>query len=244
MKYPDQSQVNWKYILIFYLIAFGISAPVNSGYLADAYNNLTQGTIFYKSAFLPAGLGTFIAALLAFRLDRNFPKKITTFWGNTKLKNILIAIVPLVVFTITGIPNDLNKNVHLYAFQISFVLVIYALSEEIFWRGYLINALSPLGKLKNYLILGTLWWAWHFPFTRADGYTSFLIIILVSSLLIGKFVEGTRSYLTVAGLHSLIVIIQLGNNKKPMMYAGGVIILIWILLDKCWKTDEQTLLIR
>ncbi len=147
-------------------------------------------------------------------------------------------MIPVIVFTTTGITNDLGRNTHLYAFQISLILAVYALMEETLWRGYFINVFTPLGKFKAALLLGILWWAWHFPFMRPDGYTTFLLVILISSFLIGKFVEGTRSYLTAAGLHSLIVIVQVGNNERPMLYAAGIVIIIWLLIDKLWKNKS------
>lgn len=233
-----QHKVNWKYVVIFYLVAFCLSAPFNSGYMLEWCHGLTKGTIFYESGFLFAGAGTLIAALLAFRLDKGFIPAVTTFWGNSRVKNVVITIIPVIVFTIAGIPNNLQQDVHVYAFTVSLVLTAYAFAEEIFWRGYLINVLNPLGKWKSFLILGLLWWAWHFRFD-SYGCTSFLLIILVSSLLIGQFVKGTKSYLTAAGLHALIVIVNLGNYQKPVLYAGGIVIGVWLLLDKLWKTDNK-----
>ncbi len=233
-KYKD-AKVEWKWVILFYAVAFCLSAPVNSGYMSEAYQNLTRGTIFYNAEFVLAGFGTLVAALLAFRFHNDFPRSITTFWGRAKLKNFTIAIVPLFVYTILGIPNELGLNEHLYALLISVVLTIYALSEEVFWRGYLINALGPLDNWKNYYILGFLWWAWHFPFFREDGCTMFLAIVIASSFLIGRFVEGTKSYLSAAGLHAMVVIMQIGNNTEPMLWAGGVIIVIWVVLGRFWK---------
>lgn len=227
-------KVNWKYIVIFYSIAFILSAPANSFYFLEQWDTLTEGTVFYKIPFLPAGLGTLIAALIAFRVDKDVVRTITL-QGNDRNKNIVIALTPVVVMTIAGIPNELNLNENLYALLISVVLFAYAFTEEIFWRGYMINALAPLGWMKNYLGLGILWWAWHFNFT-AYGCTTFLVLVVISSFLIGKFTEGTRSYLAAAGLHSLIVVLTVGENSTPLLCAGGIVILIWILTGTFWKS--------
>lgn len=187
--------------------------------------------------FFPAMLGTLIAAFVAFRIDKNLVRSITL-WGNDKVKNLVIALVPLVVMTITGIENDLHLNAHTYALLISGITLLYAFSEEIFWRGYMINALAPLGWARNYFVLGLFWWAWHFNFSFY-GFTTFLLLVVISSFLIGKFVEGTKSYVTAAGLHSLIVTLTIGGNERPQLYAAGAAIIVWMLIGRFWKTGQQ-----
>jgi uncharacterized protein len=44
-----------------------------------------------------------------------------------------------------------------------FFNTLFALGEEIGWRGYLLPKLIPLGKPRAYLMLGLVWSAWHWP---------------------------------------------------------------------------------
>lgn len=226
--------IHWNYIVTFYSIAFLLSLPFTSGYYLEQYNAITKGSIFYNLAFLPACIGTFIAAILAFIFDKK-TKRTITFFGINKFQNSIITIIPLIVFSIVGLPNELNLNPHYYAFLISIVIFIYSFGEEIFWRGYLLNALSPLSKIQIVFVLGLLWWAWHFPFTSVFGLTTFLVIIIISTFLIGKFVETSKSYLTAAGIHSLIVVMNLSQNNKNALISGGITIFIWVILSKLWK---------
>lgn len=240
----EKKTINWTYVIVFYLIACILSVPFNSFYFLADYNKITQGTLFYDKGFLPAGIGTLIAATIAFYIDKDTPK-IIHFWGNHKYRNLVITLVPLVVFTLTGLPNMLEMNPHIYAFLMASIFLIYSLCEEIFWRGYMINALMPLGKMLNYLVLGILWWAWHFPFTAVFGdaflgFISFLGMVIISSFLIGKFVDESRSYLTAAGLHSLAVIVS-GQMNTSVLYTIGFIIVIWLSIGKWWKIDETIL---
>ena len=234
-------KINWKNIFLYYSIAFLISAPINSFHFIDKWNKLTEGTVFYKIPFLLAGIGTLIAGLIALQFDKKTIRKITLF-GSNKIKSIVMSLIPLIGVTIIGMPNHLSLNEQLYAFLISIVIYIYTFTEEIFWRGYLINVLNSLGWIKNYFSLGLLWWAWHFNFSNY-GLTTFLVLIVASSFLIGKFVQGTKSYLTAVGLHSLIVILTLGEYTKPLLYLSGFILVLWFFIDKFWATrieNEKT----
>ncbi|MBK6824936.1 MAG: hypothetical protein IPO72_19185 [Saprospiraceae bacterium] len=143
-------KINWKYVLSFYGLAIILAFPFNAFLTEDLHHRLTEGTIFYKSTFLPAGLATLFVGLLALKLDKTIVKEVT-FLGHHRNKNIIISLVPMLVFTISGLQNDNNINPNLFGFLISLIFLIYALTEEIFWRGYLINALRPLGRFKNYI---------------------------------------------------------------------------------------------
>ena len=203
-------KISWKYVLVFYGLALILAYPFNSFLTENLHHSLTEGTIFYKSTFLPAGLATLIAGLLALRFDKTIIKEVT-FLGQHKIKNIIISLVPMAVFTISGLQNDFNINPNLFGFLISSTFLIYASTEEIFWRGYLINAFRPLGRFKNYLLLGLLWWLWHIPFNNNLDYMSFFVMIVGGSFLIGKFVEATKSFLTTAGIHSIM---NIGSNTN------------------------------
>lgn len=63
---------------------------------------------------------------------------------------------------------------------------LFALGEEIGWRGYLLPKLMPLGKPRAYLLLGLIWSAWHWPMIAIGfnyGKSSFLLSILIFSVL-------------------------------------------------------------
>lgn len=53
---------------------------------------------------------------------------------------------------------------------------------------------QTLGRLKNYVLLGLLWWIWHIPFGNNIEPIGFFIMIVGGSLLIAKFVEATKSF--------------------------------------------------
>lgn len=90
---------DWKFFAIFIVLALCLSFPVQQGYL-DAYFQLLAGqSIFAQSGYLLAGLSTLFAAFIALAFDKNISIKITVL-GDTKFKNALIALVPLLAHLI------------------------------------------------------------------------------------------------------------------------------------------------
>ena len=222
---------NWLLIANVYLLAFGISSVFNSGVFSEKYKSFSDTYFINNWTFLPAGIGTLVAALLAFYFDKKRIKTITLF-GNNTFKNIAIAITPLVVFTSLAATQQSPA----YCFALAAIALIYALCEEIFWRGYLQDALSGLDKNKSYLLIGVMWWAWHFRFTTTFDYTGFVAVCVISTFLLGTFTEGTKSYLTSAGLHSMIILLSsTGELNNAKITAAILTVVIWVTIGKFWK---------
>ncbi len=51
-----------------------------------------------------------------------------------------------------------------------FINLIFALGEELGWRGFLLPELMPLGQGKAILLSGVIWGVWHAPTTLLHGY--------------------------------------------------------------------------
>ncbi len=239
--FKGADQINWKGIFLYYMIAVVIALPFNSSIANPYYLEFTGGTIIAQLTFLPACLGTLIAALVAFKFDVLHQKSID-FFGNHTYKNTLIALVPLIVLTIFGIDNTMGWDKHIYAFTFVMIILVYSTCEEIFWRGYLQDALRPLSIYIRFTVLGVMWWAWHFPFNDPFGWTGFLLLCLISAFLIGKFAEESKSYFTTGGLHCLVTSLfnmhETDNNTKMLM--GGLTIAVWLGIGTFWKTPLVT----
>jgi uncharacterized protein len=233
----NKEKVNWQFVVLFYVIAFTISGLFNSGFLTTYYQSLTKGYFISDYPYLPACIGTLVATIFVLFIDKSH-KRTITFLGNFKLKNLVISFTPLITFTIVGIDNTNGQNSHIFAFYFVLINLIYAAFEEIGWRGYLQDALRPLKQGYSFLIIGLLWWAWHFRYNTAFELTIFPLICIGGSFLIGQFTAKTKSYLTAGGLHCLIILLSnSGELTKEKMIASGLAILVWLGIGKFWNNE-------
>ncbi len=231
-------RLTWLMPALAYALAFILSAPFNSGLLERDFISISAGWLPAALAFIPAGLGTLIAALIFNRANHGTGRTVT-FAGQDKYKNIVIALVPVAVFSLTGIQGRGQEHVHLYSLFFGTVALLYATSEEIFWRGYLQDALQGIGRNKAYILTGILWWAWHFRFTTLFDLTAFAGICIISAILLGSFANATKSYFASAGLHALVIITTTGGTFTGMKITGMVLtILIWLAIGKWWKAGK------
>lgn len=118
---------------------------------------------FYLAAwFLPAlisiaGIGASIL-LGTGALDLNFTfmrESLAKVPAGTNLPAVEILVLAQVASALTFAP---------------FINVLFALGEELGWRGFLLPRLMPLGQWKAILISGAIWGIWHAPTTLLHGY--------------------------------------------------------------------------
>jgi len=156
-----------------------------------------------------------------------------------------MGIVPIAVLSIVGVKNDEGLSIHYYGFILGFWIIIYGILEETGWRGYLHDELRELKPVLKYLIIGSLWYSWHFTFLR-DGTTfkNELIIYLVLVFAgwgIGQIAEKTNSILASGCFHTIgnimglseIFRTNLSPNQKYLIVA--VCLMIWIPFIIRWK---------
>lgn len=93
----------------------------------------------------------------------------------TALGTVLAAVFGLVRFDLLGLsglpalPVAVPRPVLLVIIVVEVVVASFttnafvALGEEIGWRGYLLPALLPLGRVPAVLVTGVIWAGWHLP---------------------------------------------------------------------------------
>lgn len=231
-------QARWNIIIPSYLIACGFALFFQTDFFEQYYHDTTSGSIFQHWSFLPAGIATLLATVFAKRYD-TITIRTMSIMGNNRLKNFLLTIIPLCVFTSFGISNPFHLDSHLYAGVFALIALVYALSEEIFWRGYLFDALRPLGSIKSIIIIGIAWWAWHLRFSTMFEWTGFLLICVGSSFLLSKFASETLSTLTTAGLHSFIILTTNGRIGGDSLIPSILTVLFWIAVGTFWKSPQK-----
>jgi membrane protease YdiL (CAAX protease family) len=165
----------------------GIAAIITTVFIAQQpFKNLRLNTLgpkrFYLWAwFLPIGL-TIIGGLLTLlfgiaKLDLNFTmireSMTSAAGGNSVPAEAIVAIQVLLALTLAP-----------------FINVLFALGEELGWRGFLLPYLMPLGQWKAILISGTIWGVWHAPaIVQGHNYPGYPILgvfmMIVFCILLG-----------------------------------------------------------
>jgi len=223
-----EKQVAWGPIGLFYAIALLVAAPFNAG-LADAW---LQGTFpetpLAEWTFLPAAFGPALAAWVVRKVDRRTPKQ-TTLLGVGLRQNLFAAILPVVVFaSIGGIGPILPC-----------LALIYAVGEELGWRGYLADALGSFPAYARYVLTALLWWPWHLRFETTFDWVGFPLIVLASCWALGHAAKETHSVLVAAAMHAVVILLTVnGAPTGPLALAGGVTLGGWILTNTLFPVDS------
>ena len=123
------------------------------------------------------------------------------------------------------------------------VNAIFAMMEEILWRGYLAQAFH-----KKYAMIGVLWGLWHIPLialgynygaaNALPGLVLFVGFCVVMSLVLGFVVERTRSVWLAAVLHGTFngfsyimpLLVVGGSSLLASSVVGVVSLVVWLVV--------------
>ena len=239
-----QQHVKWKYVILFVLIAFVISAPVNLGWLSDKLDNFTLPFGLDRFKILLQGLGPFIAGIVLRKMDSNgidsTPK------GKYKSTGWIMIGISILLLAVIGNPNDKGINAHYWGALTALIVIIHAYFEETGWRGYLEHALQSLSEGIRVLLISVIWYLWHLSFLSNNSILAellFFAILLLGTWLLGRLFKQTKSILIVAAFHSIFNLMQWWNLAlTPKIIWLSVLVLVWILFmtfqKKHHKIDE------
>jgi membrane protease YdiL (CAAX protease family) len=86
---------------------------------------------------------------------------------------------------------------------------LFALDEELGWRGYLLPKLLPLGQWKAVLISGVIWGAWHAPvIVQGQNYPGYPLLgifmmivfcVLLGAILSWLYLRGRSPWIAAVG---------------------------------------------
>lgn len=234
-------KIEWRYIILYILLAFALSFPVQQGYLNGFVQSHFQKTIFSDSGYLFAGISTLLAAIIALTVHKKLSNRITIL-GDDKLKNLLIFCLPIIAFTISGLDNNLGVNKYVYGFSFALINTIYAFAEEFGWRRYLQNALEGINKFLKYLFIGVVWWIWHFRFNTQFDLFVFPFICIGGGFLLGKLADDLKSILPVVAMHTLIILTSNSGDFDNQKIIGVLLVIIgWVMIEQIWKRKKLNL---
>jgi hypothetical protein len=195
-------------------------------------------TFLQNNNYLFSGLSTLISGIVGIFLHKGLSKKITII-GNDAQKNVMVLCLPIVAFSIIGLDNNFGMNKSFYGFAYALINTIYVFTEEFGWRRYLQNALEGLNKNIKYILIGVIWWIWHFRFDSQFDIFIFPLICIGGGFLLGKLADESKSILPVISMHTLIVLTTNAGNFGMKEITGiGIVIIGWILIEQIWKRKK------
>ncbi len=137
-----------------------------------------------------------------------------------------------------------------------FINVLFALGEELGWRGFLLPHLLPFGQWKAILISGIIWGVWHAPaIAQGHNYPGYPVLgvfmMIVFCVLLGTILSwlylNTKSPWVVALAHGSvnavaglpILFFKPGFNMAfggtlaaPTAWIGMGLFILWLVLTK------------
>ncbi len=231
----------------------GIAAIITTMFIAkQPFKNLRLNTLgpkrFYMWAWLlPIGL-TIVGGLLTLlfgiaKLDLNFTMireaMASAAGGNSVPAEMIVAIQVLLAFTLAPLIN-----------------VLFALGEELGWRGFLLPHFLPFGQWKAILISGIIWGLWHAPaIAQGLNYPGYPILgifmMIVFCILLGTIFSwlylNTKSPWVAALAHGSVnavaglpvLFFQPGFNMAlggtiatPVAWLGMGLFVLWLVWTK------------
>ena len=242
------NKISWKRIMIFFIIA----AAISNIFRFDIFEfkpvlEQLPTWIYIFTTVLLEGSGVLIGAIIAISFLKINRKTEITFFGTSKSKSLIMAIIPVIILAIIGVKNEFELNSHLYGVIAIIGTLLYCIMEEYGWRGYLQEELKTTKPWQKYLIIGFIWYLWHLSFlteaTVGDN-LFFLAMMIFGSWGIGQVAESTKSILACACFHLIIQImmfnalIKNGIDGTEKLIILVVSVVLWFVIIKKWEKEN------
>ncbi|WP_164117027.1 CPBP family glutamic-type intramembrane protease [Sphingorhabdus sp. Alg239-R122] len=232
---------NWRGIALYAVLATLISGLFRSPFF-DFYNN---DNFHFLAAFacvtILIGWGPAIAAVFSWKMF-GAQGRSSTLFGAWKGGALIMALAPLVVFGAFGYPNDFGMNAHLAGGILGGLIFLYALGEEIGWRGYMHDALAPKSIWMRAILIGSVWWTWHLFFLTSlePNYILLTLAIIIPTAFIFSWViSESRSWISAAAFHSVgniaFMATAINMPQTDRFTVAGTVFGILLTVHHFWK---------
>jgi hypothetical protein len=237
------SRVRWLHVVTYYVFACAISWPFF--WWRDMRPESWEAWRvpgFLKTATYMWGPG--LSALICLSLFRGTHRRTVRVFGSSRWRSLVFYLAPLLALAAVESFQAPGPALPLLAAAFSFFTIF---GEELGWRGFLQDALRPLPRRWRYLLIGTLWEAWHFTNRTHEGplraiafrVTLFLIFCTVFSWLIGEAVDRSGSLLVAHTLH-LWADYFADDASVSAIVVFTCAVLLWIGLLFRWKSHATS----
>jgi membrane protease YdiL (CAAX protease family) len=202
MKFNEASKspsIVKKAIITFIILNFVLSSIFYFFIISFGSLNAVGGLYTFLLMWCPA-IAAIITSFIFFKSIKEFG------WKPGKIKYLIAAYtIPIMYITIAyGIfwvldlgvfTGNIPANIIIFIVMGTVLSIMFALGEEIGWRGFLVPQLSKITTF-NYVVLisGAIWALWHFPIIIFGSYTTgtplwyslpiFTLGILASSIIL------------------------------------------------------------
>lgn len=233
--------IHWGGLAFFLIVATVWSGAFRPGFLD--FHNSPELPFLYRFALeaVLIGSGPAVAALLSWLLFGR-QNRTSSLFGNWQAGALVLAVIPPSVLSAFGLPNDFGMNPHAAGGLVGGMIVLYALGEEIGWRGFMQDALAPIRFIPRSMMIGTTWWAWHLWFMQPGASVEQLagsyVIIVAIAFVFSAIISVTRSWLSAAAFHALGNIaffaggLDMASSQRFMI--AGVAFALMLLVHHRW----------
>jgi uncharacterized protein len=233
---PARAPVNWREVILFALLAYGL-AWVWSGifllpYLGDLLTRSTTPTDMVERLGAVATLPTMLTPMIAALIMRIFVSKEGLKGSLGLLRSpkyylaallIPAAFVTAVVLIVQALGlgefrwSEAGWFVYLTLLVIAVPVTLFTFGEEYGWRGYLLPRLLPLGEIRASVLLGVIWGLWHLPLLLAGlnypGVNIVLAIIVFTFVTVALSFTYTWFYVASSGSVLVAAVFHASTNQ-------------------------------
>lgn len=232
-------RVSWARVALFFALACAWSWPLF--WLRDMEPETWMRLPIphpLKNTLLMWGPG--IAALICLRLFAKTHRRSSFVFGGQALRALAFYGLPMLALAAVGVSHSETggQRSHALVLLVAVMGFLNVLGEELGWRGFLQDALRPLGRVPRYLLVGLLWALWHFTnlFAHREGtellqYLAwYLPTTILLSALLGEATDRSRAVAVAVTLHAWTNLLwEFGGVGTYAVLAVAMPFWIWML---------------
>src|SRR5215216_1071395 len=233
---PARAHVNWREVILFVLLAFGLAWGWSGfwllPYLGDLFTQTTTPTNLVDRLGAVTTLPTMLTPMIAALIMRCFVSKegVKGSLGLLRSPKYYLAALAIPAVFVTAVVlivqalglgefrwSEATWFVYLMLMVIAVPVTLFTFGEEYGWRGYLLPRLLPLGEIRASVLLGVIWGLWHLPLIMAglnySGVNVWLALIIFTFVTVALSFTYTWFYVASSGSVLVAAVFHASTNQ-------------------------------